>query len=65
MMIFGVEVGEHTYTRESVERYIEQAYKAGQEDERAKIVARLRDDRSMIGNALRFAHWIEKGGHLK
>ena len=40
-------------------------YNKGMEDERAKIVARLRDDRSMIGNALRFAHWIEKGEHWK
>lgn len=43
MNIFGVEIdGDHTFARESVERYIEQAYRAGQEDERAKIVAWLK-----------------------
>ena len=72
MVIFGVETIFHTFTRESVEQYIEQAYKAGQEDERAKIVAWLRDDAS---NQL--AGWssqkalitsatdIEAGEHLK
>ena len=43
-MIFGVEVkGDHTFDRDSVERYIEQAHKYGQEDERAKIVAWLEE----------------------
>ena len=73
MMIFGVEVkGDHTFDRDSVERYIEQAYKAGKEDERAKIVAWLRDDalshirggvaeKALLG----LATDIEAGEHLK
>ena len=34
-------------------------------DERAKIVAWLRDDDRGKGPAFGFAHWIEKGDHLK
>lgn len=61
MNIFGVEIeGDHTFTRESVERYIEQAYRAGQEDERAKIVAWLR----WMDDPADYADEIERGEHL-
>ena len=67
MTIFGVEIeGDHTFSRESVERYTEQAYKAGQEDERAKIVDWLQ----MVKDEYRdpdgeLADRIEAGEHLK
>ena len=66
-MIFGVEVkGDHTFDRDSVERYIEQAHKYGQEDERAKIVAWLK----MVKDEYRdpdaeLADRVEAGEHLK
>ena len=61
MIIFGVEVkGDHTFDRESMERYMAQAYKAGQEDERAEIVAWLKGFRWFSTAAA-----IEAGEHLK
>jgi hypothetical protein len=66
MIIFGVEVkGDHTFDRESMERYMVQAYKAGQEDERAKIVAWLRDCHSFREIRMALAHLIKAGEHLK
>ena len=68
MMIFGVEVkGDHTFDRDSVERYIEQAYKAGRLDERAKIVAWLREQNptSVLELEDDLAEAIEAGWHLK
>jgi hypothetical protein len=62
MTIFGVEIeGDHTFSRESVERYTEQAYKAGQEDERAKIVYHIRQVADRIENDPDGKVW----GHLQ
>ena len=64
MMIFGVEVkGDHTFDRDSVERYIEQAYKAGRLDERAKITAWL--DWNSYGHFGMLAQSIQAEEHLK
>lgn len=68
MNIFGVEIeGDHTFTRESVERYIEQAYRAGQEDERAKIVAWLKmvKDEYSDPYMAELIDRVEAGEHLK
>ena len=70
MIIFGVETIFHTFTRESVEQYIEQAYKAGQEDERAKIVAWgrliwLAQEWGEDYPVVRLLNWVEAGEHLK
>jgi hypothetical protein len=73
MIIFGVEVkGDHTFDRESMERYMAQAYKAGQEDERAEIVALLRDETQIMAATvqaqnmlLEAAAKIEAGEHQK
>jgi hypothetical protein len=54
-----------------VEQYIARAYKAGQGDERAKIVAWLRDGVAMSDfylnhvEAREIAQYIEAGEHLK
>lgn len=62
MIIFGVEVkGDHTFDRESMERYMFQAYRAGREDERATIVEWL-IEQGFIDTA---ANAIEAGEHLK
>jgi hypothetical protein len=45
-----------------VERYIERAYTAGQENERAKIVAWLRAD---LRDTFTAGDLIEAGEHLK
>lgn len=47
-----------------VEQYIERAYTAGQENERAKIVAWLRDQDGHGYDDMR-ANLIEAGEHLK
>jgi hypothetical protein len=74
-MIFGVEVkGDHTFDRDSVERYIEQAHKYGQEDERAKIVAWLEErakrlwgqgDTKQAHECLSILARLDEGEHLK
>lgn len=48
-----------------VKKLIEADREQARLEERAKIVAWLRDDRGMNGTALGFAHWIEAGDHLK
>ena len=69
MKIFGIQITrDHFFNRQSVERYQVHAYSYGKADERAKIVAWLRDSEEFYVNhyeARELAQYIEAGEHLK